>query len=85
MSRHDAIKLISHIFFALPFYPTQVHEKGIKVYKGVDGFVESYSSFFDVGKRGDTGLSDALQRHFVTDIYVCGLATDVCVGTVAAA
>ena len=50
------------------------------IYKGVHSFIESYSSCYDNGKRSETKLYRELVSNNVTDIFVCGLATDVCVG-----
>ena len=47
--------------------------------KGTDPTVDSYSGFFDNGRRMATGLGDYLQAQGVTEVYVCGLATDYCV------
>jgi nicotinamidase/pyrazinamidase len=47
--------------------------------KGTDPSVDSYSGFFDNGHRHATGLGDYLKAEGVTDVYVCGLATDYCV------
>ena len=47
--------------------------------KGADRHVDSYSGFFDNGRRASTGLGDYLKDQHVTDVYVCGLATDYCV------
>lgn len=47
--------------------------------KGVDPEVDSYSGFFDNGRRRSTGLEDYLRREGVEEVYVCGLATDYCV------
>jgi nicotinamidase/pyrazinamidase len=47
--------------------------------KGTDPRVDSYSGFFDNGRRKATGLSDYLRERGVTDVYVLGLATDYCV------
>jgi len=47
--------------------------------KGTDPLVDSYSGFFDNGRRHATGLGDYLQRRGVTSVFVCGLATDYCV------
>lgn len=58
----------------------QVVEKGIKVYKGTNSEVDSYSVFWDNKKLSDTTLIAQLKMKGVTDIYVCGLAYDVCVG-----
>jgi nicotinamidase/pyrazinamidase len=47
--------------------------------KGNDPAVDSYSGFFDNGRRHDTGLAAYLRDRDISDLYVCGLATDFCV------
>jgi nicotinamidase/pyrazinamidase len=47
--------------------------------KGTDPKVDSYSGFFDNGRRASTGLGEYLREQGVTAVYVCGLATDYCV------
>jgi nicotinamidase/pyrazinamidase len=47
--------------------------------KGENPNVDSYSGFFDNGHRSDTGLGAWLKDRGVTDVYLLGLATDVCV------
>ena len=47
--------------------------------KGTDPSVDSYSGFFDNGKRHATGLGDYLVQQGVRQVYVMGLATDYCV------
>jgi nicotinamidase/pyrazinamidase len=47
--------------------------------KGTDPRIDSYSGFFDDGRRKATGLGDFLRERQVTDVFVCGLATDYCV------
>ncbi len=47
--------------------------------KGTDTAVDSYSGFFDNGKRKATGLGDYLKGEGVTEVFVMGLATDYCV------
>ncbi|MFW5750743.1 MAG: bifunctional nicotinamidase/pyrazinamidase [Planctomycetota bacterium] len=47
--------------------------------KGVDPAVDSYSAFFDNGRRSATGLHEWLQEREVHVIDVLGLATEVCV------
>ena len=47
--------------------------------KGTDVDIDSYSGFFDNGKRKDTGLADYLRSKGVTQVFVLGLATDYCV------
>lgn len=47
--------------------------------KGTDTRIDSYSGFFDNGHRGDTGLAAWLRGQGVTELTLCGLATDYCV------
>ena len=47
--------------------------------KGVDADVDSYSGFFDNGRRRSTGLDAYLAARGVRTVYVGGLATDYCV------
>ena len=47
--------------------------------KGTDPLVDSYSGFFDNGRRHATGLGDFLRDIGAREVYVCGLATDYCV------
>ena len=47
--------------------------------KGTDPSVDSYSGFFDNGRRKSTGLGDWLAGQGVDEVVLCGLATDYCV------
>jgi len=47
--------------------------------KGTAPGIDSYSGFFDNGHRGDTGLASWLREQGVTELSLCGLATDYCV------
>jgi nicotinamidase/pyrazinamidase len=47
--------------------------------KGTDPQIDSYSGFFDNGRRRGTGLAEFLGERGVTDVYLIGLATDYCV------
>ncbi|KAI5745976.1 hypothetical protein M8J76_015973 [Diaphorina citri] len=58
----------------------KVVDNAIKVYKGTDPEVDSYSVFWDNKKLKGTSLAKQLEAKKVTDVYVCGLAYDVCVG-----
>lgn len=49
------------------------------VYKGTDPQIDSYSAFFDNGRRRSTGLEQYLRDRGVEHLYVLGLATDYCV------
>lgn len=48
--------------------------------KGTDKSIDSYSGFFDNGKKKSTGLGDYLKGKGVKDVYLAGLAADFCVG-----
>ena len=47
--------------------------------KGMDRSVDSYSGFFDNGKRNSTGMGEYLKGLGVTDVYIVGLALDYCI------
>ena len=48
--------------------------------KGVTPYIDSYSAFFDNNKLKHTELEELIRGKDVTDVYVCGIAYDVCVG-----
>lgn len=55
-------------------------EKIRKVFrKGTDPAVDSYSGFYDNGRRKSTGLGEWLKEMGATSLYIAGLATDYCV------
>ncbi|WP_089727007.1 bifunctional nicotinamidase/pyrazinamidase [Candidatus Thiosymbion oneisti] len=60
---------------------TGLNSKGIaKVFrKGIDREVDSYSGFFDNDHKNATGLGDYLKKRWVDEVYITGLALDVCV------
>jgi len=62
-------------------FATGLNIKGIaKVFKkGMDREVDSYSGFFDNDHKSDTGLGDYLKERGVDQVYITGLALDVCV------
>ncbi len=47
--------------------------------KGTEAGIDSYSGLFDNGRRKSTGLGEWLKARGVTEVFVCGLATDYCV------
>jgi len=49
------------------------------VRKGTDRRIDSYSGFFDNGRRKSTGLADLLRREGADSVALLGLATDYCV------
>lgn len=62
-------------------FPSGLDTKKIEAIfrKGMYANVDSYSGFFDNGKRKDTGLAAYLNGRKVDEIYVSGLAGDFCV------
>ncbi|XP_037070768.1 nicotinamidase-like [Pollicipes pollicipes] len=61
----------------------KIVDNALWIKKGYDPEIDSYSAFFDNAKISDTGLSRQLRQRGVTDVFVCGIATDVCVGATA--
>lgn len=57
-----------------------MNRKVVYTKKGCNPEIDSYSAFFDNCKLSETSLNADLQSHQITDLYVCGLAADVCVG-----
>ena len=47
--------------------------------KGMNPEIDSYSGFFDNGRKKATGLHGYLQERNVSSVFVCGLAADFCV------
>ena len=47
--------------------------------KGTDPSIDSYSAFFDNGRRKSTALGDFLRGRGVDEVYVVGLAGEFCV------
>jgi len=60
---------------------TGLQREGIaKIFpKGTDAGIDSYSGLNDNGHRKSTGLGEWLTENGVTEVFVCGLATDYCV------
>lgn len=53
------------------------------MYKGCNSELDSYSVFWDNQKISETTLNAQLKSKGTSDIYVCGLAYDVCVSATA--
>lgn len=62
-------------------FSSQLNTKKIEAIfrKGMGKNIDSYSGFFDNGKKKATGMGDYLKGRGVTAIYVTGLAADFCV------
>ena len=55
------------------------HRFSAIVRKGTDPTVDSYSGFADNGNRIRTGLAGLLRERGVSEVFICGVATDYCV------
>ncbi len=49
------------------------------ILKGVNPEVDSYSAFYEADGKSKTILADWLKEQDITEVFVCGLATDFCV------
>lgn len=47
--------------------------------KGIEPLIDSYSGFYDNGRRKNTGLHGYLQDRGIAEVHICGLAADFCV------
>eukprot|EP00111_Clytia_hemisphaerica_P000631 TCONS_00001804-protein len=54
-------------------------DNSMRLLKGTDPKVDSYSAFWDNNHTHQTKLFSELVDRDITDIVVCGLATDICV------
>ena len=62
------------------FHPGLNTEKFEAIFrKGTDKTIDSYSAFYDNGHLKSTGLTGYLKEKEITQLYVCGLAADICV------
>lgn len=62
-------------------FPETLHSKKMAAVfrKGMDRNIDSYSGFYDNGRRRRTGLAGFLMELNVREVHVCGLAADYCV------
>ncbi len=49
------------------------------IQKGINAEIDSYSGFFDNGKRRATGMEVLLRKRNVDHIWLMGVATEYCV------
>jgi nicotinamidase/pyrazinamidase len=47
--------------------------------KGHHRDIDSYSAFLEADRKTTTGLAGYLKERKITELFVCGLATDFCV------
>ncbi|MFW5645430.1 MAG: bifunctional nicotinamidase/pyrazinamidase [Bacteroidota bacterium] len=60
---------------------SELDEKPIEAIfrKGMDPEIDSYSGFYDLNYKKDTGLAGYLRARKVKRLFIAGLAADVCV------
>lgn len=62
------------------FHPDLHTEKWETIFrKGTNPEIDSYSAFYDNGHLKSTGLTGYLKEKGATELYMCGLAADICV------
>lgn len=61
-------------------FKKQFVDDGIKILKGTNPGIDSYSAFWDNKKYSCTELIDILKEKNITDVFICGIAYDFCVG-----
>lgn len=64
-------------------HPDIINDGDVIVQKGTDVEHDSYSAFFDNGKKNQTALADILTDNRVRRVFCVGLATDYCVAATA--
>ena len=63
------------------FHPgLDIPHAGLILRKGYHAAVDSYSAFLEADRETRTGLDGWLAARGITEVVVCGLATDFCVG-----
>lgn len=63
------------------FHPRlDIPHAGLVLRKGYHRDVDSYSAFLEADRKTRTGLDGWLASRGITEIVVCGVATDFCVG-----
>ena len=74
-----ALHCVQNSFGAM--FHKELNTEGVHkiIQKGTDPDVDSYSVFFDIGRRKKTDLHDYLSLKNVDEVFVMGLATDYCV------
>lgn len=60
---------------------SELNEKRIEAIfrKGMDREIDSYSGFYDNGRKKNTGMAGYLKDRKIKNIFICGIASDFCV------
>lgn len=70
------INILISVYF---FFHQPPSDNDITIKKGTNPCIDSYSAFWDNGDCSQSSLFVDLLKQEVTDVYICGLAFDVCV------
>jgi nicotinamidase/pyrazinamidase len=63
------------------FHPDlDIPHAGLVLRKGYNAAVDSYSAFLEADRQTRTGLDGWLNSRGITEVVICGVATDFCVG-----
>jgi nicotinamidase/pyrazinamidase len=57
-----------------------LHRGSLILRKGMNAAIDSYSAFAEADGRTSTGLASLMKARGVERVFLCGLATDFCVG-----
>lgn len=66
------------MFCSLFFFSKAPEKEDYITKKGFQSYVDSYSAFWSTGHLHQTELFRVLLKKQVTDVYICGLALDIC-------
>lgn len=61
----------------------KIVDNPIFVHKGTNSEIDSYSAFWDNQKRSETSLNSEIHSRGITDVFICGIAYDICVASTA--
>ena len=70
---------VQHTWGAACHKDMEVRDDDVIVFKGTNPCIDSYSCVYNNGKYQQTTMLQELRARGVTHVYLCGLATDVCV------
>ena len=83
LNGHDQVLWPDHCIQATrgAAFSDQLNDQKIEAIfrKGMDWEIDSYSGFYDNGRKKNTGMAGYLKDRGISKLYICGLAADFCV------